>query len=80
MMRSVGSSPLTRGKLTKVTQVTEKKGLIPAHAGKTHMYLPTGPGYPAHPRSRGENSLSTTQAGKGRGSSPLTRGKLRFRG
>ena len=31
----VGSSPLTRGKLLTLILLTERKGLIPAHAGKT---------------------------------------------
>ena len=30
-----GSSPLTRGKLSKVLQMSATHGLIPAHAGKT---------------------------------------------
>ena len=53
---SVGSSPLTRGKLNEVKCCELLGGLIPAHAGKTRGYkdirLPTQ----AHPRSRGENT------------------------
>ena len=50
-----GSSPLTRGKRWPDHWVFRRRGLIPAHAGKTVM-----PGLPraesgAHPRSRGEN-------------------------
>ena len=70
-----GSSPLTRGKLTRQPRRLPSCGLIPAHAGKTHMYLPPGPGYPAHPRSRGENALPLGGATTPNGSSPLTRGK-----
>ena len=54
-------------------------GLIPAHAGKT-----CGPGsrrarLGAHPRSRGENIVSTPCISERPGSSPLTRGKLATR-
>ena len=51
-----GSSPLTRGKLNGGRGRERRRGLIPAHAGKT-----SGPAFHfgvswAHPRSRGENS------------------------
>ena len=36
-VRSVGSSPLTRGKPWAVTPLTNAKRLIPAHAGKTGL-------------------------------------------
>ena len=50
-----GSSPLTRGKHDSHFRLPSRRGLIPAHAGKT-----SGPSYRvirpwAHPRSRGEN-------------------------
>ena len=52
---TAGSSPLTRGKPRRRQPVPDRRGLIPAHAGKTSdssysMSLPW-----AHPRSRGEN-------------------------
>ena len=54
---TLGSSPLTRGKLELGPQPDDVPGLIPAHAGKT----PPAPGveHPpgAHPRSRGENEF-----------------------
>ena len=53
-----GSSPLTRGKRPASAYLVFIAGLIPAHAGKTsrrHSGISTEP---AHPRSRGENSLS----------------------
>ena len=55
VVASVGSSPLTRGKLMVRVAVELPAGLIPAHAGKTGAVeaLCLGPG--AHPRSRGEN-------------------------
>ena len=52
--------------------------LIPAHAGKTETggeaYIPLA----AHPRSRGENTRTTTRQSPPSGSSPLTRGKRIF--
>ena len=50
-------------------------GLIPAHAGKTVVTLPTGRASPAHPRSRGENLVAAVDTTPLTGSSPLTRGK-----
>ena len=51
----VGSSPLTRGKRGGPTHPDKRRGLIPAHAGKTNFpaSMVIKPG--AHPRSRGEN-------------------------
>ena len=71
-----GSSPLTRGKRALQGKAAALAGLIPTHAGKTER----GRGCPrraeAHPHSRGENCHQRTDAGRQRGSSPLTRGKL----
>ena len=50
-----GSSPLTRGKLTRRRRDARTIRLIPAHAGKTYRFDPSACGHPAHPRSRGEN-------------------------
>ena len=50
--------------------------LIPAHAGKTRRGVAVGCRPRAHPRSRGENRWTARCPGSGRGSSPLTRGKL----
>ena len=72
---ALGSSPLTRGKLTHDRHVCRPPGLIPTHAGKTicRVFALVAPG--AHPRSRGENR-GLGVAGLGvHGSSPLTRGK-----
>ena len=76
---TAGSSPLTRGKRIFAPGLRVRVGLIPAHAGKTR-HRPGGccrGG--AHPRSRGENRISRLTGSGGMGSSPLTRGKLRFR-
>ena len=53
-----GSSPLTRGKLDRFSAVVVSFGLIPAHAGKTLANSDAPVIERAHPRSRGENSLS----------------------
>ena len=50
-------------------------GLIPAHAGKTTKTNRRSINKTAHPRSRGENSLTETSQTIDWGSSPLTRGK-----
>ena len=70
-----GSSPLTRGKRHLEPAGRDRRGLIPAHAGKT---TPIGCGIsspPAHPRSRGENCDAEDFREALNGSSPLTRGK-----
>ena len=70
-----GSSPLTRGKRRQRQVVLYRRGLIPAHAGKTNS-LPRGARrWRAHPRSRGENHPLLQEQDRVRGSSPLTRGK-----
>ena len=70
-----GSSPLTRGKHTCSRSARLARGLIPAHAGKTHtVRTPRGINW-AHPRSRGENSPLHLTPSEIQGSSPLTRGK-----
>ena len=72
----VGSSPLTRGKLTGRYDNALQHGLIPAHAGKTSTTATSCPAEWAHPRSRGENVLLVSRPVRPGGSSPLTRGKL----
>ena len=70
-----GSSPLTRGKRTKVANCTRTRGPIPTHAGKTLSRLARRPPPTAHPRSRGENRVFPSRNECTSGSSPLTRGK-----
>ena len=72
-----GSSLLTRGKLAARQQRVPQAGFIPAHAGKTQLPQPRSRVSWAHPRSRGENAYTLFRARRYRGSSPLTRGKLR---
>ena len=70
-----GSSPLTRGKQVHAIRCRFRRGLIPAHAGKTEKAgIPASLGS-AHPRSRGENSGMVVVPMVTNGSSPLTRGK-----
>ena len=71
-----GSSPLTRGKRVPGAEVGRRAGLIPAHAGKTVLFVRQPLSHRAHPRSRGENRSIRCIAFCGPGSSPLTRGKL----
>ena len=59
--------------------MTERSRLIPAHAGKTLPCSPRRSPARAHPRSRGENLVTTGSYDGNLGSSPLTRGKLRER-
>ena len=54
-VRSWGSSPLTRGKRWTGAGERPRRGLIPAHAGKTRRSAREHPPPGAHPRSRGEN-------------------------
>ena len=71
----MGSSPLTRGKLTMSVWNALVSGLIPAHAGKTAPGETYEGSITAHPRSRGENGIQTAVQTVADGSSPLTRGK-----
>ena len=72
---SPGSSPLTRGKQCEAPGLHEDAGIIPAHAGKTSPTYNATPTTWAHPHSRGENTISSTEPITLGGSSPLTRGK-----
>ena len=74
-----GSSPLTRGKHPPRARAARRRGLIPAHAGKTIVRSFRSVPCPAHPRSRGENYMQHSAAGDAPGSSPLTRGKRTVR-
>ena len=71
-----GSSPLTRGKPLDRALSGKWQGLIPAHAGKTRTASRPASCARAHPRSRGENTVSLSGPSVTAGSSPLTRGKL----
>ena len=75
---NVGSSPLTRGKLSGLLLGGFAVGLIPAHAGKTRAEIADLQTRAAHPRSRGENLTVRRDPPSRPGSSPLTRGKLLY--
>ena len=70
-----GSSPLTRGKRGRCFDLFPRRGLIPAHAGKTGTRGVGRASCGAHPRSRGENPGREGEVPPFAGSSPLTRGK-----
>ena len=76
-LKSLGSSPLTRGKRPGLAWAGLGWGLIPAHAGKTGKLDDTKHALTAHPRSRGENGQPIVDLIINVGSSPLTRGKPR---
>ena len=71
----LGSSPLTRGKHKEDRISGHGRGLIPAHAGKTHQATCPVPDTRAHPRSCRENNMHYATLSRRLGSSPLTRGK-----
>ena len=70
----VGSSPLARGTPLSRDAHWDRLGLIPARAGNTCARRCPYPAPRAHPRSRGEHTVSTFRALGYRGSSPLARG------
>ena len=76
----MGSSPLTRGALRDDGVNKPCPRLIPAHAGSTSVPLTASMSSRAHPRSRGEHSVSLVRLRACRGSSPLTRGAPRHPG
>ena len=73
-----GSSPLARGKRLEPARRRGVPRLIPARAGKTVAGRRQVPSGAAHPRSRGENLNGHCVLLPSGGSSPLTRGQLRF--
>ena len=79
VLRAIGSSPLTRGKLHIGDKRINRRRLIPAHAGKTWCLSCGALAHWAHPRSRGENPASSPSGRATHGSSPLTRGKRTLR-
>ena len=58
-----------------LTRAWMRRGLIPAHAGKTRTLATVSSSSRAHPRSRGENTPTPSSVNCRAGSSPLTRGK-----
>ena len=70
-----GSSPHARGKRCGISTGFLPAGLIPACAGKTAMRRDSPQRRWAHPRMRGENTLTEASTTAGLGSSPHARGK-----
>ena len=75
---SLGSSPLTRGKVRPAHGKENGHRIIPAYAGKRSVCLLELMNFWDHPRLRGEKRYSESSPPDGAGSSPLTRGKDRF--
>mgnify|MGYP007028641272 CR=1 FL=1 len=73
-----GSSPLTRGALFREFWRVGCEGLIPAYAGSTACGDDTAFKGEAHPRLRGEHVKWFQSPGGAKGSSPLTRGALKY--
>ena len=69
-----GSSPLARGTPFTAWSTYQKTRLIPARAGNTKTLRPIKVAAMAHPRSRGEHTLSPSDGCGVGGSSPLARG------
>ena len=74
-----GSSPLMRGKHHGRHGRYLRRGLIPTHAGKTGFRSCVRSSRPTHPRSCGENVVCFCAPSAVQGSSPLMRGKPRWR-
>ena len=72
--RDSGSSPLARGTLDIMWIKNNRCGLIPARAGNTRYEEVWCCVRRAHPRSRGEHSLTELNGKVQQGSSPLARG------
>ena len=71
-----GTSPRTRGKPVSCAIITQCRGNIPAHAGKTRGCLVVIGKALEHPRARGENPAPPAPTNTYLGTSPRTRGKL----
>ena len=71
---SRGSSPHTRGLLISVISVSVRSGIIPAHAGFTHLSSSSAGAVWDHPRTRGVYTARSRTVVGTWGSSPHTRG------
>ena len=74
-MRTLGSPPRMRGKVTEENNMTTDYGITPAHAGKSRSGL-LGPAADGdHPRACGEKFKTARRVGRDWGSPPRMRGK-----
>ena len=71
-----GSSPLARGALANLSQLSKRVGIIPACAGSTSEAPRSCTSSRDHPRLRGEHELKEGVVVSVKGSSPLARGAL----
>ena len=69
-----GSSPLARGAQPRRHPQRHDRGIIPACAGSTLLYIVRGRERRDHPRLRGEHATARGTATRRTGSSPLARG------
>ena len=77
--QSLGSPPLTRGK-AGMREIRDACGWItPAYAGKRQFADTVPSKREDHPRLRGEKQRMIRDSAKGKGSPPLTRGKVLHR-
>ena len=76
--RVFGSSPLARGTSAGGLMMESRARLIPARAGNIERSPRPCRAHPAHPRSRGEHSLTLLNFTPERGSSPLARGTCEY--
>ena len=74
--RRAGSSPHTRGAQQAQQRRFADVGIIPAYAGSTRLIRRVVSAPRDHPRIRGEHRFPQRRGGRGRGSSPHTRGAL----
>ena len=76
-LRSLGSSPLVRGKPRMRCARLAGRRIIPACAGQTILFDEFESSLPDHPRLCGANCVERVRFTHSSGSSPLVRGKLR---
>ena len=76
LLRSLGSSPHSRGTLPVATTAANSTGIIPAFAGNTLPAEPATCSRRDHPRIRGEHCHFFHLKTGSRGSSPHSRGTL----
>ena len=72
---TLGSPPRMRGKPLAHPPSYRRRGITPAHAGKTSARLPRQSASRDHPRACGENTTKNATAAWAEGSPPRMRGK-----
>ena len=77
-MNRLGSSPHSRGTQSEILNDFMDAGIIPAFAGNTTSAIGGFAAGGDHPRIRGEHPFKTPFSSSGLGSSPHSRGTLRY--